>query len=85
VGGYVVEALARSGIGALELVDHDTVSITNLNIRTGPGTNYPRTGSFTGAGQFEIVETATGDGSRSGWGKLKSGEGWISLDYVIKI
>ena len=31
VGGYVVEALARSGIGALELVDHDTVSITNLN------------------------------------------------------
>lgn len=31
VGGYVVEALARSGIGALELVDHDSVSLTNLN------------------------------------------------------
>ena len=31
VGGYAVEALARSGIGALELVDHDTVSITNIN------------------------------------------------------
>ena len=31
VGGYVVEALARSGIGALELIDHDTISITNLN------------------------------------------------------
>ena len=31
VGGYVVEALARSGIGALTLVDHDTVSITNIN------------------------------------------------------
>ncbi len=31
VGGYVVEALARCGIGALELVDHDTVSITNIN------------------------------------------------------
>lgn len=31
VGGYVVEALARSGIGALELIDHDTVSMTNLN------------------------------------------------------
>ena len=31
VGGYAVEALARSGIGALELIDHDTVSITNLN------------------------------------------------------
>lgn len=31
VGGYVVEALARSGVGALDLVDHDTVSITNIN------------------------------------------------------
>jgi len=31
VGGYVVEALARSGIGGLTLVDHDTISITNLN------------------------------------------------------
>lgn len=31
VGGYVVEALARSGIGSLELIDHDTISITNLN------------------------------------------------------
>ncbi len=31
VGGYVVEALARSGIGALELVDHDTISMTNIN------------------------------------------------------
>ena len=31
VGGYVVEALARSGVGALELVDSDRVSLTNLN------------------------------------------------------
>ncbi len=31
VGGYVVEALARSGVGALELIDHDTVSVTNIN------------------------------------------------------
>jgi len=31
VGGYCVEALARSGVGALDLIDHDTVSITNLN------------------------------------------------------
>jgi len=31
VGGYVVEALARSGVGALDLVDHDTISLTNLN------------------------------------------------------
>ncbi len=31
VGGYVVEALARCGIGALDLIDNDTVNITNLN------------------------------------------------------
>ena len=31
VGGYVAEALARSGVGSLVLVDHDTVSVTNLN------------------------------------------------------
>lgn len=31
VGGYVVEALARSGVGTLDLIDNDTFSITNLN------------------------------------------------------
>ncbi len=31
VGGYAVEALARSGVGALDLIDNDTVSLSNLN------------------------------------------------------
>ena len=31
VGGYVVEALARSGVGALDLIDNDTVGLTNIN------------------------------------------------------
>ncbi len=31
VGGYAVEALARAGVGAIDLVDHDRVSLTNLN------------------------------------------------------
>lgn len=31
VGGYVVEALARSGVGSLELIDKDTVSVSNIN------------------------------------------------------
>lgn len=31
VGGYVVEALARSGIGALDLIDNDKVSLSNIN------------------------------------------------------
>ena len=31
VGGHVVEALARSGVGAIDLIDDDTVNITNVN------------------------------------------------------
>lgn len=31
VGGYAVEALARSGVGQLDLIDKDTVSLTNIN------------------------------------------------------
>ena len=31
VGGFAAEALARSGIGRMELIDHDTVSVTNIN------------------------------------------------------
>lgn len=61
------------------------VSIKNLNIRKGPGSNYATTGAYTGVGSFTIVETKAGTGSKSGWGKLKSGAGWISLDYATKI
>lgn len=31
VGGYVVEALARSGVGTIDLIDKDTVDVSNLN------------------------------------------------------
>lgn len=61
------------------------ISISDLNIRKGPGTNYTATGKFTGKGVFTIVETKQGTGSAKGWGKLKSGAGWIALDYATKI
>ena len=61
------------------------VDIDNLNIRTGPGTNYPKTGKATGRGIFTIVEESPGEGSIKGWGKLKSGAGWISLDFATKL
>lgn len=61
------------------------IDITNLNVRTGPGTNYAITGDFTGKGVFTIIKESKGKGSKKGWGKLKSGAGWISLDYVTKI
>lgn len=64
------------------------VSIPDLNIRKGPGIDYARTGKFTGAGVFTIVEEADGAGA-SKWGLLKSyqkkRDGWISLNYVTRI
>lgn len=61
------------------------VGISNLNIRKGPGTNFAKTGRFTGRGFFTIVEVVEGPGAKSGWGKLKSGMGWIDLDYTTKM
>ena len=64
------------------------VSIDDLNIRKGPGTDYDKTGKHTGKGAFTIVEEAEGEGA-SLWGLLKSyqknSDGWISLDYVHRI
>lgn len=60
------------------------VIIANLNIRKGPGTNYDRTGQFTGKGIFTIVQESKGEGATL-WGKLKSGAGWISLDFAKKL
>lgn len=61
------------------------VDILDLNIRTGPGTNYVTTGEKTGIGVFTITEVKSGKGSTAGWGKLKSGAGWISLDFATRI
>ncbi|MBR3243342.1 MAG: glucosaminidase domain-containing protein, partial [Parasporobacterium sp.] len=56
------------------------VKISDLNIRKGPGTNYDRV-QFCPPGVYTVVATSKGDGA-SLWGKLKSGIGWLSLDYV---
>ena len=61
------------------------VSITDLNIRKGPGTNYAKTGIYTGIGVFTIMEVKPGQGSSAGWGRLKSGAGWISLDFTTRV
>lgn len=60
------------------------VTTTNLNIRGGAGTGYPVTGSIKDQGIYTIVEESAGAGA-SKWGKLKSGRGWISLDYAKKV
>lgn len=60
------------------------VKIKNLNIRSGAGSNYVSKG-FIKPGVYTITETKTGKGSVKGWGKLKSGAGWISLDYAERL
>lgn len=59
------------------------ISAADLNIRTGPGTNTARKG-YIKPGVYTIVEVCSGPGA-SAWGKLKSGAGWISLDFCKKI
>ena len=59
------------------------VSVTELRIRSGPGTDTDSKG-FIAPGVYTIVEEADGQGAKR-WGKLKSGAGWISLDYAEKV
>jgi N-acetylmuramoyl-L-alanine amidase len=61
------------------------VTASSLNIRKGAGTNYAVVGLITDKGTYTIIEESKGKGSDKGWGKLKSGAGWISLDYCKKV
>lgn len=86
-GGVVVTPTAAEKptggtTGATVAPYHVRVKITNLNIRKGPGTNYGAT-SYIQPGIYTIVAESTGKGAAK-WGKLKSGAGWISLDYATK-
>lgn len=55
------------------------VTTSALNIRSGAGTNNKVVGVIRDRGVYTIVD------EKSGWGKLKSGAGWISLKYCKKI
>lgn len=50
-----------------------------LNVRTGPGTQYPVTMVIRGGGAFTIVA------EENGFGKLKSGAGWIMLQHTERV
>ena len=59
------------------------VTVTELRIRSGPGTDTEAKG-FIKPGVYTIVAESNGPGAKR-WGKLKSGAGWISLDYAEKV
>ena len=54
------------------------VTADALNIRSGPGVNYNINGVIQNKGVYTIVE----EDESGNWGKLKSGQGWISLSYT---
>ncbi len=55
------------------------VTATALNVRSGPGTGYKVTMTIQDQGTYTIVA------EQDGWGKLKSGAGWISLAYTKNV
>lgn len=60
------------------------ITATDLRIRKGPGTNTAIVQNAITPGVYTIVSEATGPGATL-WGKLKSGKGWVSLDFCKKI
>lgn len=55
------------------------VTASALNIRQGVGTGTPVVGCIRDKGTYTIVET------QGNWGRLKSGAGWICLDYTKRV
>lgn len=55
-----------------------------LRYRKGPGINHPIVGQVRKGEIYTIIEEANGLGS-SKWGRVKSGAGWIALDYCVKV
>ena len=60
------------------------ITATDLHIRKGPSTDAAIVQNAIKPGVYTIVSEATGKGATK-WGKLKSGIGWISLDYAKRI
>lgn len=78
--------LSAFGISAVGGSTSYLVRVTDpeLNIRKGPGTDTAVVGVIRDKGVYTIVQESSGQGA-SKWGKLKSGAGWISLDFAEKV
>lgn len=77
----VIDCKATTPISCPYLVK---VTAASLNIRKGAGSNTEKVGCITDNGVYTIVEERQDSGATL-WGRLKSGVGWISLDYVKKL
>ena len=54
------------------------ITANSLNVRSGAGTQYKVVGSVKKGEVYTIIQI------KNNWGKLKSGLGWICLDYTKK-
>ena len=82
---YAATVSSKGGMTNADCPFTVKVNIADLNIRKGAGTNTAKTGQFTGIGVFTITQVKSGKGSDAGWGRLKRGAGWISLDYCTRV
>lgn len=75
------EAIAKGILKTLGVSEEFKVRVTSqaLNVRSGPGTKYEINTVIRNKGIYTIVETS------GSWGKLKSGAGWISLNYCRRL
>ena len=55
------------------------INTDKLNVREGPSTNYKIRTTVSRNYRYTIVAES------EGWGKLKSGAGWIDLSYTVKV
>lgn len=79
---FMRDVKATMGGTALQQPEKDSlpkkvrVTSSGLNVRSGPGTNYKINQTIRDQGVYTIME------EKDGWGRLKSGAGWISLYYT---
>lgn len=76
------EAIAKGILKTLGKKEEEfkvKVTANALNVRSGPGTNYEINTVIRDKGIYTITETS------GSWGKLKSGAGWISLNYCRRL
>ena len=88
--GYTMDTFRKAVHAAMNVGDVNTpgteqnpyrvkITASVLNVRKGAGTNY---GIATTVKKNEVYTIV---GESNGWGKLKSGAGWISLNYTTKL
>lgn len=81
--GDVQETTAQSNnSNAFDEYDVKVSTSALLNVRTGAGMDFPIVKQLKPNNVITIVEESADKDSKKGWGRLKSGEGWVNLDFT---